>query len=348
MIKNFRKLPFVVLLIGIGMIPLASMPQAWSMPGPSVALLSTSVLELSINTYTITGDGDFNLPQHGGIWAVQTEAGLNLPSPALAILPCSSSGSFGTSFIGVPAAQGTVWELRVLNGPHAGETAEYQLPAAGDSIAVTLGNGGGDAGIVLMNGATLKHLVSDSLSVTDYGWVAIQDNDNDILTPVDQANPTAPPPTLRWAFGTCGVDDPGDSTHANLGFSRQDAFAVVAPTQHPGTIGFWKNHPDEAAQHLPILIGDLTVTTSNYADVLSGKAKNAHNMLAAQLLATKLSVWFGASTCPVVDTAINDAQTELDAANYTGPDTTTAPKKNAKAVVNAIKNILENYNNFGC
>ena len=81
------------------------------------------------------------------------------------------------------------------------------------------------------DGAALPNYV-----LSDYQWVhvltgvaapqAAQGTDDDMLTPIDQPNPNAPPPTLSWAFATCGVDQPAGSPN---GFSRQDAFSVVKP-----------------------------------------------------------------------------------------------------------------------
>ncbi len=82
--------------------------------------------------------------------------------------------------------------------------------------------------------------------------------------------------------------------------------------------------------------------------VFKVNAKNAHDMLAAQLLAAEINVWNGVPSCDKVDDAISDAQLELVGANYVGPGTTTAPKKGDKSAVNAIKDILDDFNNNGC
>ncbi len=117
----------------------------------------------------------------------------------------------------------------------------------------------------------------------------------------------------------------------------------------PRTIGFWKNHPIETEEHLPITIGDFDVTDSDVANmVFNVSAKNAHDMLAAQLLAAEINVWNGVLSCDDVDDAISDAQSELDDEDYTGPGSTTAPKKGDKGAVNAIKNVLDDFNNNGC
>jgi len=129
-----------------------------------------------------------------------------------------------------------------------------------------------------------------------------------------------------------------------------DYFRVLtefSPETEPRTIGFWKNHPDETEEHLPIMIGDLVVANSEEAnEVFNVNARNAHDMLAAQLLAAEINVWNNIPSCDDVDDAISDAQLEL--AGYTGPDTTTAPENGDKAAVNAIKDVLDNFNNNGC
>jgi len=120
-------------------------------------------------------------------------------------------------------------------------------------------------------------------------------------------------------------------------------------SEEPRTIGFWKNHPDDTEEHLPIAIGDLVVEDSDEAnEVFNVDANNAHDMLAAQLLAAEINVWHGVPSCDDVDDAISDAQSELAGADYTGPGTTTAPQKGDKGAVNAIKDVLDDFNNNGC
>ena len=123
----------------------------------------------------------------------------------------------------------------------------------------------------------------------------------------------------------------------------------VAEPSEPRTIGFWKNHPDETEEHLSILIGDFLVEDKDDANlVFKVNAKNAHDMLAAQLLAAEINVLNGVPSCDDVDDAISDAQSELAGADYTGPGSTTAPKKGDKGAVNAIKDVLDDFNNNGC
>ena len=119
--------------------------------------------------------------------------------------------------------------------------------------------------------------------------------------------------------------------------------------EEPRTIGFWKNHQEQTEEHLPMFIGGYEVVTFDDAtDVFNVNAKNAHDMLAAQLLAAEINVWNNVPSCQEVDDAIEAANGNLGVANYEGPGTTDAPKKSDKDEVNAIKDILNQFNNFGC
>lgn len=81
------------------------------------------------------------------------------------------------------------------------------------------------------------------------------------------------------------------------------------------------------------------------AILYAANSKNAHEMLAAQLLAAKLNK---ASNVPsaCVDSAIDDADNLLTDANYNGPGTTSPPSN--KNAVNAVKDRLDDFNNNGC
>ena len=126
---------------------------------------------------------------------------------------------------------------------------------------------------------------------------------------------------------------------------------IEVPFVEPRTIGFWKNHPDDTDSHLSIFIGDFEVLDSDSAkDVMKANAKNAHDMLAAQLLAAKLNVWAGVTTCDDVSDAISAADAELAGSGYDGKGSTTAPNPQSgdKQTVNAIKDTLDSFNNNGC
>jgi len=142
-----------------------------------------------------------------------------------------------------------------------------------------------------------------------------------------------------------------------LSFQRTFPVAVIVDTvsfsepepEEPRTIGFWKNHQEQTEEHLPMFIGGYEVVTFDDAtDVFNVNAKNAHDMLAAQLLAAEINVWNNVTSCQEVDDAIEAAHGTLGVANYEGPGSTDAPKKSDKGEVNAIKDILNQFNNFGC
>ena len=124
------------------------------------------------------------------------------------------------------------------------------------------------------------------------------------------------------------------------------------PPAEARTIGFWKNHEDDLLQHLPQSLGTLNIPDDALGlalalDILnSAKAKNADNMLAAQLLAAKLNVAVGVPPC--AQGAIDKADLRLTNAGYYGPDTTTPPQKNLKKLINNVKNKLDEFNNNGC
>lgn len=129
------------------------------------------------------------------------------------------------------------------------------------------------------------------------------------------------------------------------------------PPPPPGsarTIGYWKNHEADAASRLPVHLGNYLVDSLEKATAVLdwAHAKNAYEMLAAQLLAAKLNV---NSNVPFacVQGAINDppptgATGLLVQANYLGPRTTSAPTGATKAAVNEVKDLLDAFNNNGC
>jgi hypothetical protein len=146
------------------------------------------------------------------------------------------------------------------------------------------------------------------------------------------------------------LDEFGNPTIGN--HAIKDWVADGPPTADARTIGFWKNHPNDLAQHLPLSLGPLAIPddASGLAlalDILnSASGKNIDNMLAAQLLAAKLNVAAGVPPC--VQGAIDKADLRLTIAGYAGPDTTSPPAKNLKRSVNMIKNKLDEFNNNGC
>lgn len=122
----------------------------------------------------------------------------------------------------------------------------------------------------------------------------------------------------------------------------------------PKTIGYWKTHEEETASRLPVPLGNYLVDTLAKAKAVldNAHAKNAHDMLAAQFLAARLNVLAGVPHA-CIDAAMNDpypngATGILVQAGYMGPGTTVAPTGTNKTAVNAVKDILDNFNNNGC
>jgi hypothetical protein len=147
----------------------------------------------------------------------------------------------------------------------------------------------------------------------------------------------------------------------------------------PRTIGFWKNWASCAGSHgnqQPVLdqtlaaaepagiqIGDLTLhgstTNRNVApdclkairlldksriDTGQKMASDPAFNLAAQLLAAKLNVVAGATTCAEVTTAISQAQALLDAIDFNG--ITHKPlTAGQRTQANQLATALDNYNN---
>jgi len=101
----------------------------------------------------------------------------------------------------------------------------------------------------------------------------------------------------------------------------------------------------------PISLGNYVVTNPSDATEVFNVAKNnnAVNMLAGQLLATKL----GIAHDPGLDTSclgttIADSDALLVGASYSGPGTGDVIKGKDKGPFNDVKNPLNDWNNDGC
>jgi Prealbumin-like fold domain len=131
----------------------------------------------------------------------------------------------------------------------------------------------------------------------------------------------------------------------------------VGPRRTPG---YWKTHPE--AITLGLTLGNYTVATT--ADALAvfdamncsgSKANDTVGCLAGQLLAAKLNLANGNSTC--IQPTVNKADTFLSGGTvtvngittagitYTGPSGTYNLTANQRAVAESLKNALEKYNN---
>ena len=120
------------------------------------------------------------------------------------------------------------------------------------------------------------------------------------------------------------------------------------------TLGYWKNHSDDAMEFLPITLGDndqdgvcKNVTTAAEVKTImkAAKAKDTADMLYAQLLAAKLNVAMG--DIPPADLAaigpVIDAADELLGRNGCNPDT--GRKGTDRAEATALISELDAFNN---
>jgi hypothetical protein len=141
------------------------------------------------------------------------------------------------------------------------------------------------------------------------------------------------------------------------GFTIADAFVNRKPGESL-TPGYWKNHDEVANNHLPLLLGDHQVLktsdkgTTFFAifaamNCSSSSAQDAVGCLAGHLLASKLNVANGASTC--INPTIADGDAFLIGVKYSGPSGkyTLSPTQRTAAI--GIKDKLDAYNNnTGC
>jgi hypothetical protein len=75
---------------------------------------------------------------------------------------------------------------------------------------------------------------------------------------------------------------------------------------------------------------------------------NAYDQLAAQLLASKLNIENGVSTCEPIQTTIEYADTVLRNALYNGPGSTENPTSESRDYAFELIEVLDSYNNNGC
>lgn len=147
---------------------------------------------------------------------------------------------------------------------------------------------------------------------------------------------------------------------------REIAVDNTMPGGGQRTIGYWKNwntcnskggdwqaKADRSGNHLldeflPKSLGDYIVDSCGEAVAVLNAAsgKYAENQLAAQLLAAKLNVAAGASTCSSVTTAITQADALLVAVGYNGPPSSLVGQKSPhRATALSLAGTLDNYNN---
>ena len=171
--------------------------------------------------------------------------------------------------------------------------------------------------------------------------------DNSGDTTVDNGNATTVSATFR--------PDPGENISCTF-LNTQDP-VVSAPARTPG---FWKNHPAVTGPLLPVYLGNYSVSSLSRVQSVfkamncgSSKPQAAIGCLAGHLLAAKLNVKSGASTC--INATITKADNFLkgqtvdgvSGVTYTGPTGSYSLTAAQRALAITLKNALDKYNNGG-
>jgi hypothetical protein len=129
-----------------------------------------------------------------------------------------------------------------------------------------------------------------------------------------------------------------------------------AKDQYPenGTLtpGYWKNHQTQTTALLSITLGGYSVSTfAQVTAVFDGmncsskSLQNAIGCLGGHLLAAKLNVKNGTSTC--IAPTIAQADAFLSGIGYTGPSGTYTLTAAQRALAIQLKDALDKYNNGG-
>jgi hypothetical protein len=129
---------------------------------------------------------------------------------------------------------------------------------------------------------------------------------------------------------------------------------VTPPLVQALTPGFWKNHEAATTALLPqtlgtFTVGDFATATAVFAAMncsnSSKSTQNAVGCLAGHLLAAKLNVANGASTC--IAPTITAADAFLVSVGYIGPTGTYTLTPDQRATAISLKSTLDAYNNTG-
>jgi hypothetical protein len=118
----------------------------------------------------------------------------------------------------------------------------------------------------------------------------------------------------------------------------------VGPRRTPG---YWKNHPE--AITLGLKLGNYTVATTvdalavfNAMNCSGSKANDMVGCLAGQLLAAKLNLANGNSTC--IQATVNSADAFLASIGYSGPSGSYSLTSAQRTTAERLKNALDKYN----
>jgi uncharacterized repeat protein (TIGR01451 family) len=146
---------------------------------------------------------------------------------------------------------------------------------------------------------------------------------------------------------TTGAPAPAEHASATVTVTVTSAVQPLSP-------GYWKNHEAATTALLPqtlgsFTVGDFATATGVFASMncsdSSKSTQNAVGCLAGQLLATKLNVANGTSTCIAPTIAAADAF--LVSVGYTGPTGTYTLTADQRATAISLKSTLDAYNNTG-
>ena len=241
--------------------------------------------------------------------------------------------------------RGHVTVLKTENGAVPTHAYTFRLTGGPDSVNLSRTTSAGNAGAL------------------DFGLLKPGS-----YTLCELAVPAGTDSTLQTVYGGTLNATTGDIC-LTFTLSAGQTRAFTIDNSHPlggqRTIGYWKrwntytmgstawaksaqtgNHLMD--EFLPKSLGGYTVDTAakGVAVLQAASAKYAENQLAAQLLAAKLNVAAGASTCATVSTAIAQANALLVTIGYTGPPSykigSTSPYR---ATALALASTLDRYNN---
>jgi hypothetical protein len=287
---------------------------------------------LQEGSYTVTETPQAGWDQTGASGCTFT---VNYPADADAVFSCTFTNT----------REGHVTVLKTENGGVPTHAYTFTLTGGPDNVNLSRTTSAGNAGAL------------------DFGLLKPGS-----YTLCELAVPAGTHSTLQDQGGTVNATTGDVCLTFTLTAGETRAFTI--DNSHPlggqRTIGYWKNWNScsttgnnrvamaaKTGNHLmdeflPQSLGNYVVNTcaKGLAVLQAASGKYAENQLAAQLLAAKLNVAAGASTCQSVNDAIAHADALLVQINYTGPPSakvgSTSP---LRADVLATASTLDRYNN---